>query len=247
MISRRIPRKSENDSYRRLARYIADAGCSGEKCLLTWCAGCWAGNDYELAIQEVIDTQTLNTRTTKEKTYHLIVSFRPEDEPNLTPEVLKAIEEEFAPALGFERHQRHCAVHKNTANMHMHVAYNMIHPERLTRHDPFRDYHARDRVCRELEKRFGLRVDNGRDQGNALHLGDRAATVEAHTGQESFESYAKGFRESILASLGEEAADWQSLHRALARHGLAIKPQGNGLGRVDIRFSECYKCATGSC
>ncbi|MFU2207927.1 relaxase/mobilization nuclease domain-containing protein [Solidesulfovibrio sp. C21] len=84
-------------------------------------------------------------------------------------------------ALGFEEHQRHCGVHKNTANLHMHVAYNIIHPERLTRHEPFRDYHTRDRVCRELEKRFSLMIDNGRGQGGAQLLCDSAATMEAHT------------------------------------------------------------------
>ena len=68
---------------------------------MSWCAGCWAGDDYELAIQEVADTQALNTRTTQEKTYHLIVSFRPEDETRLTPEAFKAIEERFAQALGY--------------------------------------------------------------------------------------------------------------------------------------------------
>jgi len=229
MISRRIARKPENDNYRRLAIYIADAGRVGEKCLLTWCSGCWAGDDYDLAIQEVADTQDLNTRASKEKTYHLIVSFRPEDEAKLTPAVFKVIEVELAKALGFDAHQRHCGVHKNTANLHMHVAYNMIHPEKLIRHEPFRDYLTRDRVCRELEKRFGLAIDHGRNQGPAQPLGDGAATVEAHTGQQSFESYAKAFRESLLASLGEEAEDWQSLHQALARHGLEIKPHGNGL------------------
>lgn len=231
MISRRIARKPENDNYRRLANYIADANRGGEKCLLTWCSGCWAGDDYELAIQEVVDTQALNTRTLKEKTYHLIVSFRPEDEARLTPATLKAIEFELAKALGFEEHQRHCGVHKNTANLHMHVAFNMIHPEKLTRHDPFRDYHTRDRVCRELEKHFGLTVDNGRDQERAQgrpRLGDRAATVEAHTGQQSFEGYATGHRVDILASL-ERAGDWQALHRTLALLGFEIKPHGNGL------------------
>ena len=94
---------------------------------MSWCAGCWAGDDYELAIQEVADTQALNTRTTQEKTYHLIVSFRPEDETRLTPEAFKAIEERFAQALGLSEHQRHCGVHVNTENMHMHVAYNLIH------------------------------------------------------------------------------------------------------------------------
>ncbi|WP_235731728.1 relaxase/mobilization nuclease domain-containing protein [Fundidesulfovibrio putealis] len=46
-----------------------------------------------------------------------------------------AIEEEFAKTIGLSEHQRHCGVHKNTNNLHMHVAYNMIHPERLPRHD----------------------------------------------------------------------------------------------------------------
>lgn len=243
MISRRIARNPENDNYRRLANYIADAGRKGEKCLLAWCAGCWAGDDYALAIQEVTDTQDLNTRTTKEKTYHLIVSFRPEDEGTLTPEVLKEIEAELAKGLGFEGHQRHCGVHKNTANLHMHVAFNMIHPEKLTRHDPFRDYHTRDRVCRELEKRFGLAIDHGRNQGPAQPLSDGAATVEAHTGQQSFESYAKDFRESILASL-EGAADWQGLHQALALHGLEILPHGNGLVIKDRHGKHTIKASS---
>ncbi|MDL2227134.1 relaxase/mobilization nuclease domain-containing protein, partial [Deltaproteobacteria bacterium OttesenSCG-928-M10] len=88
MISRHIACAPKNDDYRRLARYIADASHKGEKCLMSWCAGCWSGDDeYQLAIKEVEDTQALNTRSTKEKTYHLIVSFRPEDEAKLTPEV----------------------------------------------------------------------------------------------------------------------------------------------------------------
>jgi hypothetical protein len=244
MISRRIARKPENDNYRRLANYIADAGRKGEKCLLMWCSGCWAGDDYALAIQEVTDTQDLNTRTAKEKTYHLIVSFRPEDEMKLTQEVLKHIEAEFATALGFEEHLRHCGVHKNTANLHLHVAFNMIHPETLTRHEPFRDYLTRDRVCRELEKRIDLAMDHGRNQGTAQPLGDGAATVEAHTGQESFESYAKSFRESILASLSAEAAGWQSLHQALARHGLVIKPHGNGLVVQDRHGEHAIKASS---
>lgn len=93
-----------------------------EKCLFCWSAGCWAGDDYDLAIQEVLDTQALNTRTGKEKTYHLVVSFRPEDESCLTEETLKEMERRFAEVLGLSEHQRHCGVHVNTDNLHMHVA-----------------------------------------------------------------------------------------------------------------------------
>ena len=65
-----------------MRRENASAGTgrnSGEKCLVSWCAGCLAGDDYDLAVREVQDTQRLNIRSNREKTYHLVVSFRPED------------------------------------------------------------------------------------------------------------------------------------------------------------------------
>ena len=195
---------------------------------MSWCAGCWAGDDYELAIQEVADTQALNTRTTQEKTYYLIVSFRPEDETRLTPEAFKAIEERFAQALGLSEHQRHCGVHVNTENMHMHVAYNLIHPEKLTRVEPWRDYIKRDKLCRELEKEYGFVIDNGRDQAREKSLGGKAAAVEAHTGRQSFEGYARDQGESILTML-ENARSWEDVHCTFARHGLELKPRGAGL------------------
>ncbi len=244
MISRRISRKVENDDYRRLARYIRAADHGDEKSLMSWCAGCWAGDDYELAILEVADTQALNTRTTREKTYHLIVSFRPEDEAKLTPETLKGIELEFAKALGFEEHQRHCGVHKNTNNLHMHVAYNMIHPETLARHEPFRDYHIRDRVCRELERRFGLAIDSGRSvESTEPKLTPAAATVEAQTGQQSFDGYAKERREPVLEAL-RQAAGWQQVHAAFARYGLEIRPHGSGLVIKDRNGKHAIKASS---
>jgi len=228
MISRRVACKPQNDNYRRLAQYIADAKHKGEKSLMSWCAGCWAGDDYDLAIQEVLDTQDLNKRPRKEKTYHLIVSFRPEDESVLTPEKFKEIEQEFSKVLGFEEHQRHCGVHKNTNNLHMHVAYNMIHPEKLTRHEPYRDFHKRDRLHRELEQKFGLKLDNGR-QKELLpkRNNDRAATYEAHSGQQSFDSYVKERKEFILESL-RSAYGWQEFHESLAQIGVEVRLRGNG-------------------
>ena len=126
MISKHVHYEAAHDNYGALARYIADAGHEGEKCLAFWCAGCAADDDYDLAIIEAQAVQSMNTRSRKEKTYHLLVSFRPEDEARLTPEAFKAIEERFAAALGFSEHQRHCGIHKNTNNIHMHIAYNMF-------------------------------------------------------------------------------------------------------------------------
>jgi hypothetical protein len=242
MISKRVGIAPKNDNYARLANYIAGAGREGEKLFMRWCAGC-AEEDYAEGIAEVADTQALNTRTAKAKTYHLIVSFRPEDEDGLTPEVLRRIEERFAETLGLSEHQRHCAVHKNTANLHLHVAYNLIHPERLTMREPFRDYRARDRLCRELEREYGLHIDNGREQRpEPPYLGEKAAALEAHSGQESFASYTTRQRPFIMEAL-ERAENWREFHEALAVLCLTIQPHGNGLAIRDRHGKHAVKAS----
>lgn len=213
-----------------------------EKCLFCWSAGCWAADDYELGIQEVLDTQALNTRTGKEKTYHLVVSFRPEDESRLTEETLKEMERRFAEVLGLSEHQRHCGVHVNTDNLHMHVAYNLIHPEKLTRREPWRDYIKRDRLCRELEKEFGLSIDNGRDSVAEKGLGGQSAGMEAHTGKQSFEGYAREHGEAILNVL-EHARSWDDAHHAFAVYGLELKPRGAGLVVANRHGSQHVKAS----
>ena len=243
MISKHVPYEAAHDNYGALARYIADASHEGEKCLASWCAGCAADDDYDLAIVEAQAAQALNTRSAKEKTYHLLVSFRPEDEAKLTPETFKAIEERFAAILGYTEHQRHCGVHKNTSNIHMHVSYNMVHPERYVRHEPFRDYATRDKLCRELEQEFGLSVDNGREQRQENASTHKVATIEAQTGQESFESYAKRHRPEIMPAL-EQAQTWQDAHEILKAHGLGIKPHGNGLVIKDLHGEHAIKAST---
>ena len=202
---------------------------SGEKCLMSWCAGCLAGDDYDLAVQEVRDTQRLNIRSNREKTYHLVVSFRPEDMARLKPEDFKAIEQRFAEALGLADHQRHCGVHVNTNNPHMHVAYNLIHPVKLTRTEASWDYVKRERLCRELEKQYGLARDRGR--GDALRgeaLTPKAATFEARTGELSFEGYAREQGAAILEAL-EKAASWKDAHETFALYGMEVRKRGAGL------------------
>ena len=184
----------------------------------------------------------MNTRTTKEKTYHLMISFRPNDEAKLTPEIFKAIELEFAKELGFGEHQRHCGVHRNTDNIHLHIAFNQINPESKNRHEPYRDYWIRDRLCRRLEQIYGLAVDTGRDPESDKPINDAAMAFEAQTGQESLFSYTQRHKSTILSALGK-AKSWSDCHRVFLGYGLAIKPHGNGLmiqtidGRHSIKAS----------
>ncbi|GHV56194.1 hypothetical protein FACS189460_0530 [Deltaproteobacteria bacterium] len=244
MISKHITCRPQNDNYGRLAGYIAAVGQREEKTLLSWCAGCWTEDDYQLAIQEVETVQKMNVRTAKEKTYHLLVSFRPEDEDKLTPEIFKEIEGEFAQVLGLAEYQRHAGVHRNTDNLHLHVAYNLIHPERMTRHEPFRDFWLRDQLCRRLEQKYGLTVDPGRKRGQPeAETHAEAHSYEIHTGQESLFSYAQEHKAALMADLSQ-SQNWSDCQLIFRKYGLKLKPKGNGLiiqtldGRWAIKASD---------
>jgi hypothetical protein len=234
MIPKQIPRKPENDNYRALAMYAADAKThgktDGEKTLMSWYEGCLA-EDYQTAIKEVELTQAMNTRTKKEKTYHLMVSFRPEDEAKLTPEIFKDIEKTLAESIGFSEHQRHCGVHKNTDNLHMHIAFNMINPKNFNRHAPFYDHRKLHKTCRDLEKKYGLKPDKGIDKNTPIQetkTNIKAQAFEVHHGQESFNTFAIGKKETILRAL-HQAKNWKDFHAAVLKMGLEIKTQTTGV------------------
>lgn len=229
MIAKRINSKPGNDNSRNLGLYIVDASHEGEKLLFAWHKGCLS-DTYAAALIEIEATQGMNTRCQGGKTYHLLVSFRPEDEAKLNPESMRGIEAAFAEALGFSDHQRVCGVHRNTNNMHLHIAYNMIHPELFTKREPFRDFYKLSEACREMENNYGLVVDNGISQGQeaSAQIEQKAASMEAHSGEQSFQSFVLEHKAAILKKLGA-AENWAEAHAALAEYGIEIKPHGNGL------------------
>ena len=241
MISRHITIEPEHDNYARLARYIAGED-KGHAPSLLWCVGGMGSDDYKEAIKESVDVQRMHTRSEKNKSYHLLVSFRPEDEHILTPKILQEIERRFADCLGLSDHQRHCAVHTDTENMHLHVAYNLIHPERYTRHEPFGDYDKRDALCRALEKEYGLRIDNGKDHDSADRLNVKARAVEKHKGKQSFASYIEEHKPAIMDGL-KSAETWQDAHRTLAQYGLALRAKANGFALVNIHANHGLKAS----
>ena len=136
MIAKRIDHEPKNDNFRALALYVAGIGDADDKILMKWTAGCQMDDFYD-TLKEIEAVQAKNTRSRENKTYHLVVSWRPEDKAKLGPEIFQEIEREFAAALGLADHQRQAGVHQNTDHIHLHVAYNLIHPEKFTRHSPF--------------------------------------------------------------------------------------------------------------
>lgn len=236
MISKVIPRKT-GDNFGRLARYLAAAEDPGEKLEQFWMVNCDAGenlSDIELAISGIEETQALNVRSKSDKTYHMIVSFKNEKP---SAEALQDIEQEFAKALGFEEHQRIVATHQNTDNFHMHVAYNKIHPEKLTNHAPKWDFKKREKVCREMERKYGLQIDLGKEekqQQEQIHesISAKGKNYEAVTWEQSFEGYVKEHKAGLTGLL-KQASDWKELHTRFDEYGLQLKKRANGLAIVE--------------
>jgi hypothetical protein len=240
MIARRLPKDAKiADNFTALGKYIAAAQEEGEKLDKFWIVGCDAGEelgDLDVALAE-IEAVRKHKPETKNKSYHLMVSFRPGDREKLSAEALKDIEAAFAAALGLEDHQRVAGTHINTDNFHMHVAYNLVNPKTLKMAYPRHDFKALAKTARALEQKYGLAIDRGMTDGIERAregLSPEAQDYERHTWQQSFQRYMLDHKDEILKDIGE-ARNWQSVHGALAVHGVALRKRANGLVFVEAR------------
>ncbi|MBS50755.1 MAG: TraI/MobA(P) family conjugative relaxase [Sphingobium sp.] len=216
-VSMRVTRKSD---FGGLVRYITSAQGRDERVGDITVTNCQTDDPHAAAIA-CMAVQAQNKRSEADKTYHLIVSFRPGERP--TPEVIREIEERICAGLGYVEHQRVSATHHDTDNVHLHIAINKVHPTRRTVHSPLRDYRTLAELCDKLEAEFGLERDNhaSRKRGGE----GRAADMEQIAGLESMIGW-------VRRTCGDEikAADsWQALHATMAANGLAMQARGNGL------------------
>jgi hypothetical protein len=158
MIIKHIPMHAVRKSgFASLMHYLTDTQDKQERTgdiRLTNCIS----DDVEIPTLEVLSTQAMNTRSLTDKNYHLIISFRDGEEPDTSS--LASIEERICDALGFSDHQRVSVVHRDTDNLHLHVAVNKIHPARYTINEPFHAYRTLARLCDMIEDDYSLQKDN---------------------------------------------------------------------------------------
>jgi hypothetical protein len=224
VIARSIPkRESQASNFAALVRYISNAHGKEERVGVMTITNSSAVTPAQLAMS-VVRTQLLNDRTTSDKTYHLLLSFPPGEQPS--PEVLAQIEQRMCEALGFGEHQRISAVHHDTDDLHVHVAINKIHPTKHTIHSPKGDYRILAQTCLELEAEFGLIATN-HESGRSVGEG-RAEDMARIAGLESLRDYVR----RTCAGLSH-AVSWQAVHDELAAAGLTIKLQSAGLVILD--------------
>ena len=233
MIAKSFTMRNRNkSSMRRLVEYITSTQDKRHRVGEVMISNC-TFDSPELAMREMLVTQAQNHRAESDKTYHLMLSFRPGEDP--TPETIRKVELAVCKTLGFGEHQRIAVVHRDTDSVHMHIAINKIHPKRLTIHNPYRDWKDLGRECEKLEKSLYLAADNHTPTGKS-ETERRARDIEAMTGEQSLLSW---IRQECLPAL--KAADtWEAFHRELAKAGLSVKLQNNGVNFV-AASGECVK------
>lgn len=220
MIIRHIPMKSARmSSFSGLVKYITDEQNKQERVGKVRISNC-NSLDPIWAIQEVLATQAKNQRAKGDKTYHVLISFAPEENP--AQEVLQAIEERVVSSIGLQEHQRISAVHHDTDNLHIHVAINKIHPKTHNMIEPYRAYKAFAETASQLEVEYALKITNHQARkGRSENLAD---DMEQHSGMESLINWMKRHCQMPI----EEASDWHDVHKILALHDLQIRIKANG-------------------
>lgn len=232
--------------FRHRGNYIANKKDDHAKVKLFWTKNCLAGSDIadlELINKEIELIQAQNQRVKTNKTLH--VSFSLPEGEHLTDSQWRDAEQQLSDALGFSEHQRVVALHKDTDNWHLHIAYSMIHPETFKKHSPYKDHKTGADVCRQLEKQFGLRRDVGYKE--AQHQDKRsvgAKDMEAHTFHESFEGCVLKNKQALLAGI-DAAKDWHDVHAVFTAHNLRLKARGAGLvitqGKNSVKASTLHR------
>ena len=220
MIAKHVPMQSvAKSNFVSLVTYLCDTQRKEERLGWTAVTNCVSATP-EAAAREVLATQARNTRAKSDKTYHLIVSFRPGEQ--VDEATCRAIEARLCEGLGLGVHQRVSALHHDTDSLHLHIAINKIHPTRYTIHNPYYDHPKLGQLCTGLEREYRLAPDNhcAQQRGAAC----RAADMERHSGLESLLGWIRRECQGAI----QAAQSWPGLHRVLQMNGLALQERGTG-------------------
>jgi hypothetical protein len=209
----------------KLADYITDQDHAGEKVAAVRVTNC-ISVDPGWAVKECCVLAERNTRSKKDKAYHLVVSFPEGERP--TAQQMIDIEDELVRSIGFQDHKRISAIHQNTDNWHLHVAICTVQPVTFRNVTPFYDHFRMQEACQALELKHGLIQDNhSRDPERPLN--GNPGEIRAHAERVAFAKWIEDQAGEKIRAAAANAKTWAELHQALAPYGLVIKPRGAGL------------------
>lgn len=230
-----IDRSDETDAPYRVTDQFAD----GRQRILSGEVACETNAfSLETAAAEMNIVASQNRRV-KDPVYHFIISWPEEDHPT-DQQVFESAQYSLK-SLGLEGHQYVTAIHRDTDNVHAHVAVNRVHPDTFKAANMWDDVEVLQKSMRILENHYGFKQDNGPWQMNAdqqlVRPGIRypsapqgASKRQAFSNQESLFHYAaEHARPKINEKLKSAETSWSDLHLLLHAQGLGLREQGRGL------------------
>jgi hypothetical protein len=179
------------------------------------------------------------------KMAHFIFSF---DQKKPTEAVLLDVEDSTLSSLNLNQNHFATFLHNDNGHWHLHIFSSRIEQKKPHRGNSlWQDKVIRDRICREVEIRHGLKRDNGLHEINpagiiveipraerqakreiekkSAHLSDIARSYEKHTGERSFQSWCNDIR---IGDRLKHSKSWMEIHSAAAAYNCVIKPKGAG-------------------
>ena len=184
-------------------------------------------------------TAALNNRMVKSAVLHYVISVPSEDAHQATPEFWRSVGPRVLEALAMEEHEALFVSHIETDNPHLHIMINRVHPVKETVVDPLRDLIRLEKLNRDLEKEFKLKVEPGRHidphtgatyDWAAVRRGEiqvpknrpRMTRVEA-------EVFAHQVKKDLSDKPFSTAPGWAALEERLAQDGYHLQGEGRGL------------------
>lgn len=235
MIIKKVLFKKNRSNFKNLANYILDENNNNAKILINYMldeknemekveaynfSNC-SFDTKEDNIAEILNTQKLNTTTKQDKTMHLVVSFREDENPSI--KLMKKIEDEITKALGMQNHQRLSVVHSNTNNLHMHIAINKIDPVTNKVKNPYNDVKILQETAIKLERKYNLKKDN--------HMPNfqKQSKKYDHNYTLSFEGWIKEKLDNELKNIFKKNdLKFDELVNLLDQYNLELKERRNG-------------------
>jgi hypothetical protein len=254
------PKKSASKAARvgRLVDYIRapEKDNAAEKCLYAGARG-FLSSDYHSQRAEMLALSQEAVRS-RDTINHYVMSWQEGEQPN-GRQVEEAVDI-FLHELGLDAHQAMYGLHVDTANVHLHIAVNRVHPVTLKVVKPNRgfDIEAAHRAVARIEDRQGWRrEDHGRykvekDGGVVRDVARQESRqpqqpkrdMEMRTGEKSAERIAIEDGAPLMLA----ATNWGQLHQALAAKGMRYEKVGSGavvfVGDVGVKASRADRNAS---
>lgn len=262
MIVKKVPRsktKNKTASIRDLADYIREPHNQNPDEKVLYANGRGFLCDSHAAQREEMVALAAESVRSKNPVNHYIMSWREGEQPS--PEQVEEAVSIFMEELGWKDHQAIYGLHKDTDNIHLHIAINRVHPETLKIVEINRGFDiemAHKAIARIEHAQGWQREQNGRyqvlengelgrehyDPDKPRQPDQKKRDMENRTGEKSAHRIAIEDGAAII----KQAQTWEQLHRELAAKGMRYEKTGSGatvfVGDVGVKASDVDRNAS---